>query len=240
MLDFRISADELLRNSRDYLRRHRGTLLLDSSDVLISHVPDVWSSGTGKLNRASIFEAVVGINPSEFTGHDSDTSMMREFVNNSHPDEAVYPGIFPKRKVLPEGIPLLDILRAHSEKIDTWKVPARKYYSHWANSRSVIESDENIIEVREIVIGDTHDVDILQTIDWIQINIRLTQAENPTGTVPLIVKEQSIPYYDILRMANPEVYTESFALSSTLNSCTEEEKKLFVDANGNQIEAWWM
>ena len=96
VLFFSISSQTLLQESRDFLRRHRRVSLLDSSETLIYPTPHVWGSGDAKLNRATVFEAVVKKSESFFTGHQRDAQMMSEFVKSVNSSDMIMPTIAQK------------------------------------------------------------------------------------------------------------------------------------------------
>ena len=237
-IDFRISEQTLLREADDYLRRYRGVPLLDSSDTLVPNVQSIWGSKPTQANRDSIVRAVIG--DQEYNPPNSDAERMADFLDKSSMDQAVFPDIIDRKKLVPGGIPLLDIERAHRKKIDTWKIPSQDTFDYWAEKRGACTDMCNDIESMELIIGKSPSELISQCKDWVLNNIAANQGQNPTAVLPLVVKEMTMSKYDLIRMARREYQDGTFEIHTKLSVVRHHETGWFTDDEGNDIQDEWI
>ena len=228
-----------MHEAKNYLRQHRNVPLLDSSETLISDFPQAWGSSDNQLNRHSIYSAVTG--KTEIIRSDTrDEQMMREFITHTVKDMAVIPDMFPRKKILQGGIPLLDIVRAHREKLDVWQFPSKQTLEQWATNRSVQMDTLQEVKVKEIVVGRTSDEQLLHLKEWVLERYLQDQSLNPTGTIPLVVKDIAITQYDMIRMSRSEMHGKNLKLARNIDIMEQHEKEWFIDSDGKEILDRWV
>ena len=132
---YRIPSDELFQEAQRAVEKFRSVRLLDSAGVLVHDVPHTWGSDTNRLNTTSLALAMAG-RDEPYQGRHGDAKLMSDFLVNTQLDGAVIPPGFPRRNVIPGGVPIFDILRAVSEFKDSWKFPSPALLASWGRGEA--------------------------------------------------------------------------------------------------------
>ena len=67
-----------------------------------------------------------------------------------------------RKQTIPGAIPLLDIVRGHIAKLDSWKFPTSSEAERWALNRGMAPDVFTSVETREVVIGLTPNDEVEQ------------------------------------------------------------------------------
>ena len=177
------------------------------------------------------------------TNSDKDTSVrdhLVNFIQNSSLDEAVFPVIMGRKDTIPGAIPLLDIIRAHISKPDTWKFPTKKVAKDWALNRGIAPSILSEIDTREIVIGLTPNSDVENIRNWAENHFTTTENISPIGVLPCVVKYIPVTAHDVIRMGWMSLLGKTIPLQHSDEPPNQCEKHNFLHPDGTPIENRWI
>ena len=235
---YRIYSDQLIRDARDSMRRFRSVRLLDSADILLHDIPNTWGAGKDRLNSESIALAIAGRDKT-YSGRHCDEKLMTDFMKNSEQGCMSIPDGMDRKAVIPGGTPLLDILIAHSEYDDAWKLPSTALLSHWGEKRGISTNIVKDVDTKEIVVGETSGEEIKEIAAWAEANFKRNQAETPTSALAIQVKQIPVSKFDIIRMAQKDQRGQEFELENSLNPPSRDEIIIMVDEQGNKVDNEW-
>ena len=236
---FRFASSDLLEDALRTLRRMRGVRLLDSSEFLFSPLDTKWGDGHHQVNDRAISKSMATMPGDTDTMSDADISAVTNFIRNSSLKDAVIPVIMSRKHTIPGSIPLLDIVRAHLTKEDTWKIPSAKTLSMWSDNRGFSKHMDFEVEMRHIVIGFTPNDEVDDIKEWAKSKFDVSERLNPIGVIPLSLKSIPITAHDIIRLSNSDSGTNEVVIEDSLGEPSEDEKQLFIDAAGNPIPNRW-
>ena len=173
---------------------------------------------------------------------DTDSSLdpLVNFINNSSIHSAVFPVIMGRKDTIPGAIPLLDIIRAHISKPDTWQFPTIKVANMWATNRGISNQISDNIDIREIVIGLTPNSDVVKIRQWAEDHFTRTENISPIGVLPCTIKYMSMTLHDVMRLGRPSLLGRTIPLQHSDDPPLKEEKQNFTDANGSPIPNRWI
>ena len=235
-LNYRLASEDLLSESETYLRRHRAVRMLDSAPFLVTDQATKWGSSHTEVNRRSIARSLA---PKLDEPGEKDADCMARFISNSCSDSAIIPVIVNRKQILPDGIPVLDVLRAHLSKWDTWKYPSASTMQTWANNRGYSDTLLETTERKEILIGVTSEAETKEIAQWAIDCYERSEDLNPIGALPFSVEYIPITSHDILRLGRKEYQGKSIRLQNSTMPPKIEEDGWFVNEDGKTSDNNW-
>ena len=235
---FSVSPAELLNEGRDLLRRFRGVRVLDHHDLLVTNTVNKWGKGPSQINGNTVCYDIAGEKKRNDTKA-RDTELMKAFINNSQLNMAIFPGLLGRKQYIPGGVPLIDVVRAHLQKEDTWKFPPPATLENWSESRGMGMSMTNTVEVREIVVGVTTHEEIKDITDWALQKWKASEDSLPTGVLPIQVRDIPMTMHDKMRIGRPELHGKFFKLEVSPGKPKESQESWFTTSQGEYMENRW-
>ena len=171
---------------------------------------------------------------------DKELKLLVNFISNSSSGEAIFPVIMGRKHTIPGAIPLLDILRAHISKIDSWKFPTLAVANSWAQNRGMAPDAFTSVDIREVVIGLTPNSEVEEIRVWAED--RFTDSENlsPVGVLPCITKFLPVTLHDIMRLGRMSLMGKTIPLQLDDDPPSLAEQDNFSDPQGNLIPNRWI
>ena len=126
-----------------------------------------------------------------------DQDFMSNFLENSKLNALVHDNSLERRWILPNRASLLDFIAIDSQRIDSWvtsrenESPKHLFQDFQYNkglSRELLQR----VEVREIIVGKTHDNEIKNIAKWMKKMHLADQTQCPTNTMSMDVEEVKI------------------------------------------------
>ena len=229
----------MLEDAIRTLRRMRGVRQLDSSDYLFSPQDTNWGDDHHQLNDRAISKSMAAIPGDTDTKSDADVSAVANFIKNSSLKDTVIPVIMSRKRTIPGSIPLLDILRGHLTKEDTWKIPAAETLSTWSDNRGFSKHMDFDVEMRHIVMGFTPNDETDAIRKWVKEKFNDSELLNPIGVLPISLKTVPMSTHDIIRLTKNKSNSKQLVLEDSLGEPSDDEKHLFVDTAGKSIPNRW-
>ena len=188
---------------------------------------DDWSWGKNKLfNKDSLVESI-----SRKVKPRQDTFNMDLFLRQSAINKIQLPEEPEDRKLFnPVEIPILDLLAADSDRVDSWNVPDRKCIINMQVNRGLSLQMLKQVTVKEIIVGATPSEQLKETIKWMWEQYAINQAELPTAVLSLDVEEVPGHRYDEYRLMNL-IEHENEYVELALERETEELYSGVMDKN---------
>lgn len=236
---FRIGSDDLLQDAVICLKRQRECRAPDNSGILVKNVPDIFTSDSNKVNTRTVINRITGPSFSpEKTRRDEET--MDTIINYASPGNAVIPSDIPRRSLIPAGVPLLDLVRAHSTKDDAWKYPQVEVLHSWAEQRGPTYNTLDDIFMKHIVIGMSDEEVIQDATTWVKAQMKRNEKEMPVGLLPLVVRTKEIPIYDLFKISRAQKPGTRVPIHPKLASKKAMASAGYSDKNGTKIEDAWI
>ena len=177
--------------------------------------------------------------PKPSDNSESDVECMDRFICNSHISDIVIPVIAGKKQTLPDGLPVIDILRAHLNNRDAWKYPSQAALADWISKRGYSYTLLDVVECEEIVIGRTPEAEIVRIAQWAIERYEKSEDISPAAILPFTAEYIPITLYDIIRMGKSDNFGKSFLLENSLNPPKLEEESWFMDDAGKLRPNKW-
>ena len=240
----RISSDELFDEAQRCLKKMRSVRTLDSAQFLFSKLNTKWGPDHHQLNQKTISRSMASSASAQDATSDKDTEtsldMLMTFINNSAVNSAVFPVIMGRKDTIPGAIPLLDIIRAHISKPDTWKFPTIKVANMWAINRGISDHIGDNVDIREVVIGLTPNSDVIKIRQWAEDQFTQSENASPIGVLPCTIKYMPMTTHDVIRLGRPSLLGRTIPLQHSDDPPLEAEKHNFTDRNGSPIPNRWI
>ena len=190
------------------------------------------------INRRTIVRALVP--DVRISVCNKDAQLMDEFLKSHSISDAVLPASIPRKKVVPGGVPLLDLERAYCRKEDTWKLPGPTVLDDWGKSRGMEYGMLASVDIREIIIGATPDQKVREIQDWAADMMKADSDCLPTGVIPIVVKPVKITTHDVVRIARMKTEGQELVLQKSLRRGRAQVDDELRDCNGKLFTNGWI
>ena len=235
-ITFRLTSEDLYSEGQAYLRRMRAIKALDSAPFLATNQATKWGTDHSQINRRSIARSIA---PKPSDPGETDTNYMKLFIQNSELSKVILPVIANRRQILPDGLPIIDVLRVHLDKRDAWKYPSSTTMASWVTHRGYNDQLLDTVERDEIIIGQTTESQTVDIANWAIEHYQSSEDANPIGALPFSVEYVAITSHDVIRLGRPELAGKSFRLQSNTNPPKAEEEDWFQTSDGKSINNEW-
>ena len=233
---YRITSETLSTSSQSLLRRLRANRALDSAPFLVTDQATIWGEKHSQLNKRSIARSLA---PKPSDTCDSDVECMDKFICSSNISDTIIPVIAGKKQTLPDGIPIIDVLRAHLSAHDAWKYPSQDILNIWTGRRGYAYELLDVVECEEIIIGKTSEADVIKIAQWAIEKYENSEDICPAGVLPFNAEHVPISSFDIVRMGRTENFGKPFILESSTNPPKIDEEEWFTDSTGKLKQNKW-
>ena len=239
-INFRkVSVQEMHREAVELLHNRRRIPAPDSKELLVPSSKKAWGPDEHQVNNSTI-----AINMTDkgdnYVGQHKDQHLMADFVNNLESGKVIIPFDMPIKKVIPGGVPLMDILGAHRTKTDTWKYPSEPTFEKWSRNRCVTHNSVQFLETKEIVVGISSESEIAEVHEWLYDRHSKNQHEFPSAVIPVSVNCVQMTTYDTIRMTKEEKFGKQMLLETKPGKPREGEEKWFLNPDGSLIKNGWV
>ena len=194
------STNDFIEDAEKTLRAQRIMRSYPEHSMLFqAHIPCHWGSdasvkrGEKKVSPEYLVTSLLVGKPPSRNSKTHDKVLMQRFLALSDCDALVYNGKkLTREQILPNRFPLLDLIAIRSKEIDSWAVTDDKIFDRFQSFRGLGTELLDEVTVREIAIGHTVDLEIVDILEWTLQQHRQDQLGCPVGVMSMDVEEVRI------------------------------------------------